>query len=857
MSNSFEEWIRIERERLEQQMTEGLHHLTESYLVQGAYQQVIGQTTRLLKIDHLREEAHGQLMIALSETGQRSAALEQYKTCQRLLKTEMGIEPSQKLTRLYEEIQSAKRPVGPVIEPPSNNISLANQIQPGDFISQRASINASSHNLPAQTTEFVGREHELSELAGLFTETRLITILGPGGMGKTRLALEAARAALPHFAHGVFFVSLAPVTSAEGIVPAVAGALKFSFQGATDPKQQIMNFLRTKSILLVLDNFEHLLPAASLVSEILETAPQVKVVVTSQLKLNLQGETRFRIEGMDFPDWETTDDALSYSAVKLFMHAAKRVQPGFALSRDELSHLARICRQLQGMPLGILLAAAWIDTLSLSDISAEIARSLSFLETEQHNVPTRQRSMYAVFNYSWMLLSDEERLTFSKLSVFRGDFTREGAQSVAGATLHILAALVNKSMLRRNPDSGRYAIHEVLRAYAGEKLAQAGLNDMTRNAHCAYYANFMDRQCETLKTAQQRSALDEIEQEVDNVRAAWQYMVEHYDVDAIGKTMFSLWYFFSLRSQYKEAVKLFTVAVNALQAALASRETQVVLSHLRAYQGRFMIAMGDDEQGEAAIEASLESLPASASPDERLIPVEARLQSALRSGQYTKAWDIAQESLACAQAIGDQWSEAWLLYWQGFVMLCMDDPAEAQKIAQESLKIAAKCGDLWLNACLSTFLLGRIHQKLKDYVQAKEWFKLGLSYFQKIGQPWGISVSYWSLGNIAYGLQEYKESEFNYQHSLRISLTSGQVHLTTAMFYDFEKLRMAQGQKEIALQTANYILKNSINARALYEQTVTLRDELKATMSSDTYRAIDRKSLTQEQVLEALTPRSL
>jgi predicted ATPase len=207
----------------------------------------------------------------------------------------------------------------------------------------------------------------------------------------------------------------------------------------------------------------------TLIAEILEAAPGVKIIATSRAKLNLQEETIFRIEGMDFPDWETPVDALEYSAVKLFLQSARRVKSDFTLKPDDLHYLAHVCRQVHGMPLGILLAAAWLDMLSLQEISQEIVKSLDFLETEQQNVPIRQRSIRAVFDYSWNLLSADEQAIFARASIFRGGFTREAVQAVTGASLRLLMALVNKSMLHRDPD-GRFDIHELLRQYAAERL---------------------------------------------------------------------------------------------------------------------------------------------------------------------------------------------------------------------------------------------------------------------------------------------------------------------------------------------------------------------------------------------------
>ncbi len=281
-------------------------------------------------------------------------------------------------------------------------------------------------------------------------EARLVTIVGPGGMGKTRLSLAIAEQYLgeDYFPNGVFFIALAPLRSTEHIVPTMADAFDFQLEGGgpgtRSPRQQILDYLRSKRMLLVLDNFEHLLAGVDLVSDILGAAPEVKILVTSRERLHLRPEQLFPIQGLEFPDWETPEDAANYTAIRLFIQSAQRVRPDFALRADDLTYLTRICRLVDGMPLGVELAAAWVDLLSLADIAAEIRQSLDFLETDLHDVPARHRSIRAIFDTSWGRLSQREQAAMAQLSVFRGGFTRPAAQQVAGANLRTLATPANR-----------------------------------------------------------------------------------------------------------------------------------------------------------------------------------------------------------------------------------------------------------------------------------------------------------------------------------------------------------------------------------------------------------------------------
>ena len=275
---------------------------------------------------------------------------------------------------------------------------------------------AGKHNLPVQATPFVGRRDELDALATLLNDpnTRLITILAPGGMGKTRLSLEAARMQVGRYVDGVFFVALAPLSSSGDMVTTIAENIGFSFYGANTPAQQLIDFLRERSMLLVLDNFEHLLDGASLIGDLVQVAPGIRVLTTSRERLNLRGETVYVLRGL--VPRETPYDVLEYEAVKLFMQSAHRLRPDFELQAHDLDHLARICRLTAGMPLGIELAAGWVDVLSLEQIAVELQRGLDILETEIRDVPERQRSLRATFGRTWVRLSDEEQRVFMRLS---------------------------------------------------------------------------------------------------------------------------------------------------------------------------------------------------------------------------------------------------------------------------------------------------------------------------------------------------------------------------------------------------------------------------------------------------------
>ena len=422
-------------------------------------------------------------------------------------------------------------------------------------------------HLPTQITPFIGRETELEELARILTlpEVRLVTVLAPGGMGKTRLALEAAEQQLDTFPDGVYFVPLQPMTKIEQIVPAIAKQVGFQYApDERSPKQQVLDYLQGKTLLLLIDNWEHLREGAPLISEILQAAPAVKVLVTSREKLNLSGETVYTLRGMAFPTWETPEDALQYDAVKLLVQAARRVRPDFAVTRENLDYVARVCRLTEGMPLGILLATGWLDVLSLEQIAAEIQRNVDFLETAQRDVPERQRSVRAIFEAAWERLAPVEQQVFMKLAVFRGGCTPEAARDVTEASLRTLQTLVNQALVTR-AKTGRYDIHELLRQYGYERLKASGTLADTLRRHSSYYANFLHAHEDDLKGRRQLGALDEIEAEVGNLRLAWSQALEEQDIARIEQAAFSLTQYAEFRSRQVEFAPWLAEAVQALR----------------------------------------------------------------------------------------------------------------------------------------------------------------------------------------------------------------------------------------------------------------------------------------------------
>lgn len=493
---AFEEWVLVRREQYYHQALEALDRLAEHYERRGKYGQAIHYARRQIALAPWQERAHRQVMRCLAWSGQRNAALAQYESCRLLLRQELEVEPAEETTILYVQIRAGE------LEKPETR---AQPNEPG-IETKRTAINSlpsslllrPRHNLPIPLTSFIGREKELAQVVAYLTgsDCRLLTLAGPGGMGKTRLALQAAARAASVFCDGVYFVPLDAIPKAELLAFAIGNVLNLS------SADLLLDYLRPRKVLLVLDSFERLLDGAELLVDLLQAAPKVKIMVTSQARLNLQAEWLMQVDALLFPTslpacsqektlfieemgaWEKI--LRDFSAVYLFVQRARQVEAGFTLSPKTGPDVVRLCQLVEGMPLGIELAAAQVDECFPKAIAHGVENGLERLATTRRDVPSRHRSLRALFNYSWALLEKTECASLQRLSVFQGEFDAEAAGAVADTSPVELAALVSKSLLRQTP-TGRYAMHQLLRQYAAERLRTSPGQRGVRNRRCAHY----------------------------------------------------------------------------------------------------------------------------------------------------------------------------------------------------------------------------------------------------------------------------------------------------------------------------------------------------------------------------------
>ena len=798
-SVEFEEWHFFQEERLRSLLVNMLRRLVTHYADASAYTTALTFAQRWLALDPLQEESHRVVIQLHADHGELTAARRQYQACVQLLESEMGIEPSSATKALIESIQLDTEPCG--VDGYAQSTRAASKQHDS---SQNASkpTQQPPHNISAETTPFVGRRQDLQMLQDLLlnADCRLVTIFGPGGMGKTRLARQLAQTLLTEaserYSDGIYFVSLATADSDTRLLLTMGETLGLSFASRDNPKQKLGDYLADKSMLLVLDNFEQLIPTAPILSDLLEMAAGLSFQVTSRERLNLYEEWLFELDGLTTPeqDFETrflsvdVDERVSeFSALQLFQQRAQRLNPRFRI-QPELAAVGRICRLLEGTPLAIELAASWTRTMSCDRIETEIRRSHDFLSTDTQNIPERQRSLRATFNYSWGLLTAAEQAALKVMSVFRGGFTAEEALQVANADRGMVQALHDKSLLRR-AENERLELHELIRQFTFEKLREdiAFLQSVVRR-HCDYFAAFLNANASGLNGPQQMKVIADIHAEMDNVRAAWQWAVAHQHVDALELAAPCLWDFTPIRGSSAETESLFAAGVAALQELLdnpqANRDDQGniqggdqsgdqsgdqgdnhekirnVMAFLMGGQGYFLALGRSLDSGRALLEEGLALIRQST---ERDTHKEATLLSRLTivandQGRYDDVQQFAATSLALFKELGHERGMATSHLDLGMASIYRGAYRQADEHLQTSVELLTKLGERRIRA-IAMRGLAQVAVKKGTYPRAHRLLAECLQISTEFDDATGMFFAYNELGGLHMAEGNYDQAE--------------------------------------------------------------------------------------------------
>lgn len=781
LPSHYDDWVITRREELRRQHIEALHKLIGLLEQQGEYRTALRYAQRLLQQDPLDETVYLLQMRLYALSGDRAGIRRVYQSCVDLLARELDTAPSPTTQEAYEHYLRAPLPAPPTRARPVEPL-------PVDDTRSNTPTPAPAHRprpLPSPRTGFLGRQRELAEIALRLAEPtcRLLTVIGPGGVGKTRLALETAKSQQSVFADGVAFVPLAPLESVAQISTAMADALNFSCQGDASPTEQVCHYLREKVLLLVLDNFEHLLAGAELLSTILAETAAVKLLVTSRERLNLQEEWLFALEGLPVPAEQATAEetdagADNEAAVALFRQSAQRVRQEFTPTSADQVAIRQLCALVDGVPLSIELAATWVRLLSCTEIVREIQQSLDFLATTLRNVPARHRSLRAVFDQSWALMTPEEQQLFRRLACFRGGFTREAAAEVAGATLPLLSALADKSLLQQMR-AGRFGFHQLLRQYAHERLTETGETAEMRNRHLRFFARYATAGGPAY--GRTPAWLAQIGAEYENLWAALHWATTGGDVEAGLQLAFSLHAYWEMRGYWREEYEWLTrllalpsaepptllrgrlllhaghATLHLVDSTTAAGYYTESLAMARQQQSppdvvRALIGLGDSQQDHAAAQALYtEGLALSREIDfpegtAHAITCLGHLTSG--AGNYAAAAVLYQEALTIQQKLGDRLAATGLLRALGITAFLQKSYAEAQAIYEECLRVYRELGNqpgvmAMLNDLADVALVNG------DYGKAQALYGESLALANDLGNKWMMAWNVESLAKVA------------------------------------------------------------------------------------------------------------
>lgn len=641
---------------------------------------------------------------------------------------------------------------------PQPLMGLVHATDPEKFPPLR-SLSSRPNNLPPQSTPFFGREKELEQIAKHLKDPscRMITLVGQGGMGKTRLSLQAAAERLDDFSDGVYFVALAPINNPDDLVSAIANAVGFFFSGNSEMSQQLLRYLKDRSMLIVLDSFEHLLVGASFVQEMINVAPKLKILASSRFRMNLQEEWIMELEGMSYPKDGDREPLDHFSAVRFFVTCAQRSQKNFSLTEADGKEVARICRLVDGIPLGIELGAAWVRTLSCQEIREEIEKNLDFLASKHQGVSVRHRSLRAVFEYSWSILSEEEKNALQALSVFRGGFLRDAAEKVTGCSLFLLSALLDKSLLHKS-HSKRFEMHELIRQFSEEKLKASPEKYQTvREKHSEYYCEFLAVREEKLAGPQADEIIKEISEESSNIASAWQWAVEKKNVKAISGAIESLYQYFEFKCLSKEGDEFYGLVATAFSdpAILGTSDGKLTFARAAMRQGWFCSQQGKLEKAEMLIKKALDITRELKKDNETgtCLHFLCSVYSAQR--KYDQHEMCAKESYGIFKRLEHELCIAWSLYHMAQKPQYNLNYEMAKKYFSESLALFRKLGND-TGLAWNLVNLGQIARTERNFQAAKGFYNESLGIFKKRDNKISAGMILLDLAHVHEDLEEHE-----------------------------------------------------------------------------------------------------
>ena len=736
-------WLELERADLESSYRDASSAYAGALEQQGSFEGASQVLSDLLKRDELAEEVLQAYLRNTYLAGHRDKALQAYDAFRTALAAEYDGEPLDETQTLVQMIR--------------NNEPLATQTK----IITRAQPEAKPSQLPAQTSRFVGRKEALKDLAAYLADPncRLLTLVGLGGTGKTRLALELARLEQTKFADGVCFVALAALGSAAAFITGLAQALGLTLVPKQDPKDQVISHLHAKELLLVLDNFEHLLDAAPLVNELLQGATKLKLLVTSRETLNLTAEWLYDVGGLDYPKEATglaahesersRADLERYDAVVLFVNSAKRVAPKLGFTDEDIDHVVQISRRVEGLPLALELAASWARIMPIARIAAELAQSYTLLESERADLPERHRKLKTILDKTWQGLSEKKRAALASFSVFQGGCTLEAAEAVTEANFSLLLSLVNEALLERS-SQGRFEMHALIKQYAFENLqTRPELFQATQKNHARYY----ERELKSVQLSSRQVSGDKLRAvtgDLANFTRAWRYLARHRQFESLADLNESVYSYFFTTGRFREGLELFS----STTALFGRHDHAPALAKLKLSEGRFLQLLGEPKRAIGIFTTAL-----ALAEDRDALSTLATAHSYIGDCQY-ELGDYAEADRRYKTAeryygeVDDWQGLSRINNMLGNLARRGGDFELAKRYLLKVLEVSARADDPMRRAVALNNLANLVEAQ-GDYPQAKAYYLECLNVFEDMHFIRGVAVAKTNLGLVHLRLGDF------------------------------------------------------------------------------------------------------
>ena len=640
-ASAFEDWQRHQQAHWQQRFLQIAQVLAHHRLATLAYDEASPILQRILEIEPWQEAAHRHLMMAYSRLGAFNAALAQYKKCQTILHQELGITPMPETRQLYEQIRMAR--MAPLYQP------------------------------PVTATPFFGREEELHHIHTLLIESdcRLLTLVGLGGAGKTRLAQAMAQSlsqtGLRHFLHGIVFVSLAGVDSIDMLPVEITKVLKLELRGQAPLLEQLLHYLEKRELLIILDNFEQLVEEALYLNTLLTHCPRLKLLVTSREPLYLQIEWQLDVQGLAYPPHHRLPQWDNFAAIRLFTQTITQLSLDPTQVWAEARAVTQLCRLVAGMPLALKMAAAWLRQMTMPEIVTQVKHNLDILRANWRDVPPRQRSIRAVLDHTWAMLPPETREVATALAVFRGGFTLTAAHTVTQADETILTQLQHWGLLSQG-DHKRYEMHEMVRQYALEQLLPETL-DAYQQKHAIYYSQDVQQQYPHFYGPHHQTTVDALTSENDNQRAAWRWLIQQIEEEKhtpllltlLPQIIPGLTILYESSALYQLGHQSFSQVVTVMTQAGWATTTplpQTLLAQAQVSAAIFHYTLGYYDQAETLIQAAQPTLTANRAYQLLSLALLTLGKINIRRGQNEVAQHQVEECITYARQAHDKYIEA-------------------------------------------------------------------------------------------------------------------------------------------------------------------------------------------------------